>query len=185
MADCASISATELEQMFKDHYEGLCRYASTILKNQADAEDIVQHLFIKLWEKRSEIEILSNVKSYLYRSTYNASLNAVKRSKRQVLFGSMESEDEPVSTNDTSNNLLSQELEGRIEDALEQLPEKCGEVFRMSRFSELSYKEIAEKLGISVKTVENHMGKALRLMRNELLDYLPLIIVTILLSTRW
>lgn len=185
MTERTTISANELEQLFRDHYEGLCRYAFTILKNQDDAADIVQHLFVKLWEKRSEIEILSNVKSYLYRSAYNASLNAVKKSKRQVLFGSLESEIEPVSSDDTSDMLLSQELEGRIEEALEQLPEKCGEVFRMSRFSELSYKEIAEKLGISVKTVENHMGKALRLMRNELSDYLPLIVVTILLSTRW
>jgi RNA polymerase sigma-70 factor (ECF subfamily) len=89
------------------------------------------------------------------------------------------------SDSDTSSRIRSSELELQIEKAIQTLPTKCAEVFRMSRFNEYSYKEIAEKLDISIKTVENHIGKALKLMRQELEEYLPALIVTILLMNGW
>lgn len=179
------INANVIETLFREHYEGLSRYAFSILKDQEEAEDVVQKLFVKLWEKRKEIEIWKDVKSYLYRSTYNASLNELKRIKRHTMYETVNKEKGFQSDNDSSATVISSELEEKIENALQTLPEKCGEVFRLSRFKELSYKEIAEKLEISVKTVENHMGKALKLMRVELEEYLPAIIVTILLLKGW
>ena len=96
-----------------------------------------------------------------------------------------ELENLPQLKTEDSEPILYQELEGRIEEALQILPEKCGEVFRLSRFKDLSYKEISEQLNISIKTVENHMGKALKIMRTELQDYLPAIIITLLLLKKW
>ncbi len=185
MAERIPLGVTELEQLFTDHYEGLCRYAYTMVKHQPEAEDIVQRLFITLWEKRFELEILRDAKSYLYRATHNASINAAKRLKRQTGFSALGVNDPGMAAEQSSDVVLSNELQEQIDQAIQRLPEKCGEVFRLSRFKELSYKEIAEHLDLSVKTVENHMGKALRMMRSELADYLPLLVITILLSIRW
>ena len=174
-----------IDKLFHQHYEGLSRYAFSILKEQGEAEDVVQQLFITLWEKRKELEISKDPRAYLYRSTYNRCLNEVKRIKRRGMQTDASKEIGLRSSDDASERLVGKELEERIEKALQSLPTKCGDVFRLSRINELSYKEIAEKMDISTKTVENHMGKALRLMRDELKEYLPLIVITILLSKGW
>ena len=178
-----TIDSQTIESLFQDHYEGLCRYAFSILKNQDEAEDVVQKLFLKIWEKRKELEIQSYIKSYLFRAVYNSSLNELKRINKKSM--QEELENLPQLKTDDSEPILYQELEGRIEEALQTLPEKCGEVFQLSRFKDLSYKEISEQLNISIKTVENHMGKALKMMRMELQDYLPAIIITLLLLKKW
>ena len=179
------INKQVVETLFKSHYKGLCRYAFSILKDQEEAEEVVQKLFIKMWEKRQDIEILKDVRAYLYRSTYNQSLNELNRLKRNAMNVDI-TDGVMIKTNtEASDRVMSTELEEIIESAVCSLPDKCGEVFRLSRFSQLSYKEIALKLDISVKTVENHMGKALKLMRIELEAYLPLILVTFLLLKTW
>lgn len=175
------ITINKLEDLFKAYYDDLTRYAFTIVKQQDEAEDVVQQLFIKLWEKRNDLEIWKDVKSYLFRATYNASINQWKRKQKMQNVQELSQVENHVAAHLNSDSVLSKELEARIEEAIQQLPEKCQEVFRLSRFSELSYKEIADKLGISTKTVENHMGKALRIMRKELSDYLPQVIITLLL----
>ncbi len=121
-----------------------------------------------------EIMIDSSLKSYLYRAVRNAALNRLKHEKvkaNHVAFVTSRNENF-VSPAD---ELEETELHFRIQRALKKLPEQCRVVFEMSRFEELKYTEIAERLGISVKTVENQMGKALRIMREQLNDYLPLI----------
>lgn len=175
--------AAQLESLFTKHYHDLARYAHSIVKQQDEAEDVVQQLFVKLWDKRDELPLLENPAAYLYRATYNASVNARKRMLRQN--PDSEVYVSAAGTGAASDRLLSAELEARIEAAMQSLPEKCQEVFRLSRFNDLSYKEIAEQLDISPKTVENHMGKALRIMREELSDYLPQIVITLLLSMKW
>jgi len=183
MQKTVEIDLDQIEVLFRRHYQDLTRYAHSIIKEQRSAEDVVQQLFVKLWEKRDDLSIRSDVKSYLYRATYNASINVWKRRKRQETEGEV-SGVLPAAER-SSDLVLSKELEDRIEMALQTLPEKCQEVFRLSRFNELSYKEIADELKISTKTVENHMGKALKLMRQELSDYLPQLVITLLLSMKW
>lgn len=185
MKQITVINSSVLEDLFRDHYEALTRYAFTILKDNREAEDVVQKLFIKLWEKRNELEIMNDVRAYLYRSTYNSSLNALKRLNRTTEMTTSTEVNISEGSAKASDRVLSAELEDRIEQALDRLPEKCGEVFRLSRFQELTYKEISEQLNVSIKTVENHMGKALRIMRKELEEYLPIILITILLSKGW
>jgi RNA polymerase sigma-70 factor (ECF subfamily) len=183
MTEVVEINTAVLNTLFKAHYDELCRYAHSILKNQDAAEDVVQQLFIKLWEKRETINEIENIRSYLFRSTFNMSLNEQKKMQRMP-----KSDEDIVQTNsfqsgeDASNLLVSNELQERIDSAMLVLPEKCREVFHLSRNEQLSYKEIAQEMNISTKTVENQVGKALRIMREELKDYLPLVILTLVLN---
>lgn len=183
MIKVAEINTEVLNTLFKAHYDELCRYAFSILKDQDLSEDIVQQLFIKLWEKRHSLGEIDNIRSYLFRSTFNMSLNEQKKMQRMpkndedlVLNNSSQSSD------NSSNLLLSNELRERIDSAMMALPEKCREVFHLSRSEQLSYKEISEEMNISIKTVENQIGKALRIVREELKDYLPLVILTLVLN---
>ncbi|MDB2657069.1 RNA polymerase sigma-70 factor [Crocinitomicaceae bacterium] len=177
------MTITDYESTFREHYEPLTRYAHSILKNQEEAEDAVQKLFIKFWEKRFELQI-DNIRAYLYRATYNTCLNQVKSNKNSLRHVP-ESEVQVHASDDASDGVLSEELQKQIQDAIEVLPEKCRQVFHLSRFEEKTYKEISEELNISVKTVENHIAKALRIMRTELAEYLPLLLITILVSKGW
>jgi RNA polymerase sigma-70 factor, ECF subfamily len=168
---------TALEMIFKTHYKPLCSYAYSFLNDKDEAEEVVQSSFISLWEKRDTISIQTSFKSYLYRMVRNACLNTIKHEKVKKLYADQEKlTGEPIHEA-VSEGLLTTELETRILNAIQVLPEQCRLVFQLSRFEELKYQEIADQLSISVKTVENHMGKALKIMREELKDYLPLFIL--------
>lgn len=164
------------EQMFRTYYERLCRYAHTLLKDADEAEEMVQTVFLTIWEKRADLEITLSLKAYLYRAVHNHCLNRIKH------YGVRENHREyslyvqADGYDSVTEAIHANELEERIERAVSKLPEQCQVVFRMSRFEELKYQEIADQLGLSVKTIENQIGKALRIMRQELADYLPLII---------
>ena len=162
------------EQLFRSCYAPLCNYAAGFVSDKDEAEDIVQQTMITFWEKRETIEITTSVKSYLYRAVHNQALNKIRHDKvRQVYSKDVQSAGEQESEA-ASGKILQQEMQLKITDAINQLPDQCRTVFQLSRFENLKYLEIANHLGISVKTVENHMGKALRLMRISLKDYLPL-----------
>jgi len=169
------------ERIFKEHFKGLHAYAYTMLRDEQAAEDIVQHMFLKLWEKKDTIQIEKSVASYLYRAVYNDSLNYLKHQKVRTAYEAHETRNAGNSSN-SPESISYKELEQKLELALKELPEGCRTVFQMSRFEELKYHEIAAKLEISVKTVENQMGKALRLLREKLVDYLPAILITLLLN---
>ncbi|MBB6005189.1 RNA polymerase sigma-70 factor [Arcicella rosea] len=164
------------ETVFRKHYQALCNYSCNILKDMDDAEEIVQGVFLKFWEQRQEIEITVSLKSYLYRAVHNTCLNRIKHLKVQEVYRQHVG-DFIENTFDSATDLLDKnELEIRIAEALEKLPEQCRLIFKMSRFEELKYQEIANQLGLSIKTVENQIGKALKIMRTELADYLPLLL---------
>ncbi len=175
------INKKTLETMFHRYYEPLCRYAFSILKQQETAEEVVQELFVHLWEKRCDTSITSDVRAYLYRSVYHASLNSIKSKARRPAMIDIDTSPESKSFDMPGNILAGNELEKQIENAINKLPEKCALVFKLSRFEQLSYKEIADKMQISLKTVENHMGKALQHMRIALKDYLPIFIISLIL----
>jgi RNA polymerase sigma-70 factor (ECF subfamily) len=166
-----------LEMLFKEYYQPLCRYAMSYLEDPADAEEVVQNCFIKLWEKREKIDIQSSVKSYLYQIIRNACLNEIKHQKVKKSYGEMVSHQGELLSEASDQSTLKSELEEKISIALQSLPQQCRLIFTMSRFEELKYQEIADQLNLSIKTVENQMGKALKLMRAQLQDYLPLIAI--------
>ena len=159
------------ERVFRQFHVPLCRYAFTIVRDAVLAEEVVQDVFLKIWEKRETIEFSVSVKSYLYRAVHNGCLNVHEKMKKEV---SMDNPQLKVVHPHAApvTDMQSRELEKEIHAALEYLPEQCRRVFELSRFGNLKYKEIAETLGISVKTVENQMGKALRIMRDRLAPYL-------------
>jgi len=181
----AAIEKEELERWFYDYYEGLTRYAFSMVKKQDEAEDIVQKLFIKLWEKREKLEIKGSEKSYLYSAVYNTSINYLTSVARKNNHRSVEVDYSLSDNKSTDWDIESKELENTIELAMQTLPPKCREVFQLSRQEQLSYKEIADQLNISIKTVENQMGKALKLMRSALHEYLPAFIIHILILRGW
>ncbi len=167
------------EMLFKTYYKPLCNYAYSFLNDRDEAEEVVQAAFIGVWDKRHSIEIQTSMKSYLYRMVRNACLNVIKHVKVKKAHANYQmAGGEPVHE-EVSQSVLSSELEEKIHSATKTLPEQCRIVFQLSRFEKLKYSEIAEQLDISVKTVENHMGKALKIMRAQLKDYLPLLLIFI------
>ena len=162
------LNESSYEELFRNWYAPLCKMIFRILKDKELTEDTVQEVFVKLWEKRKDLKIEISLKSYLYRAAINAAYNHLEKNKR---YSKLTLEDVGAAKsayNNTEADLDAKELETKIKETLALLPEACREVFILSRFEELSYKEIAETLGISVKTVENQVGKALRIFRENL-----------------
>ncbi|WP_339606080.1 RNA polymerase sigma-70 factor, partial [uncultured Roseivirga sp.] len=133
---------------------------------------IVQSTFVNLWEKREMIKEDINFKSYLFRAAYNTALNYIKHEKVVNKYVNNKQESIEISKQNYVSHQPDFELQKRIEDALDSLPPQCQKVFRMSREEGLKYHEIADELGISKKTVEVHMGKALKILRGYLQDYM-------------
>ena len=168
---------TVFEMFFRAYYQPLCNYAYTFVQDRDEAEEIVQSAFLSVWEKRESIEIRTSLKSYLYTMVRNACLNVIKHEKIKQKHIGEELAIAERAHDSVSQRVNSSELETRIQVSIEKLPEQCRLIFKLSRFEELKYAEIADQLNISVKTVENQIGKALKIMREELKDYLPLVIV--------
>ena len=166
------------ELLFKTHYESLVRFVYKYLNDIEESEEIVQDTFYTLWEKSETITIQSSIKSYLFQAARNKSLNSIKhRNVKQKYADAVLNSDSEFSEDDS---MEMDELQDKINEALEMLPPKCRQVFELSRFEEKKYREIAEELNISIKTVENHMGKALGLLRTSLKEYLPIYLALVL-----
>ena len=163
------------EDVFKTHFKGLHAYACSIVKDDAAAEEMVQNVFYKLWERKSEVRIEQSVAAYLYRAVYNESLNYLRHNKVKATYQdhALRNSGEGAGTDPATLR----ELQQKIDATINGLPEQCRTIFQMSRFEDLKYRTIADRLGISVKTVENQMGKALRILRSKLVDYLPTLLL--------
>lgn len=170
-------NASAFEMIFRTYYQSLCNYAYSFLSDKDEAEEVVQATFITIWEKRASVSIDTSFKSYLYRAVRNSCLNVIKHEKVKQQHASYQVAYSESSVESVSQAVQASELENKIQEAMKVLPEQCRLVFQLSRFEELKYAEIAEQLQISVKTVENHMGKALKIMREQLKDYLPLFLI--------
>jgi RNA polymerase sigma-70 factor (ECF subfamily) len=158
----------QFESLFRSSYVSLVRYAKTLIKDHDTAEEIVQDLFFKLWQDREKLNIESSLNGYLFRSVHNRCLHhiehvrVVERHAEEMSYRQTESQESP------SDILNYKELQEKVARILEKLPDRCGKIFTMSRFDGLKYTEIAEKLSVSIKTVEANMGRALKEFRKEL-----------------
>jgi RNA polymerase sigma-70 factor, ECF subfamily len=170
--------AALFEEIFKTHFRGLHLYAAAIVKSEAIAEEIVQNIFLGLWERKEQVPEVQSIAAYLYRVVHNESLNYIKHAKIKAKHRehTVNNSNEYDAATDPA---AIKELQQRIDAALLELPEQCRTVFQMSRFEDLTYRGIADKLGISLKTVEKQMGKALRLMRIKLAEFLPVLLLII------
>lgn len=162
------------EAVFRQFYEPLCRYAHSFLHNHDEAEDIVQKIFCKLWDQREKVEIRISIKLYLQKMVHNACLNKIKQIQtraehhEQIAYYSISAD------NNVEYAIDDKELRQQIELAIASLPERCRQVFLLSRMQHLSYMKIAQQLQISHNTVETQMVKALKMLRLKLKDYLVL-----------
>jgi len=158
------------KKLFKAYYAPLCLYSNQFLKDHDDCEEVVQNLFLKIWEKRESIEITSSVRSYLFGSVRNSCLNWLKHRKIQLDYQKTTILNE--SGNETYGSyFLEVGLLEKIEEAISGLPERRREIFLLNREKGMKYREIADLLGLSVKTVETQMGQALKTLRETLSMY--------------
>lgn len=172
----------QFETIFKEHFAYLSNVAFAMVKDEDDSYDIVQQVFVKFWDKRFNVNIEDNIKSYLHRATFNTSLNFIDKNKRKIKIDDKQLADIPSQSYENSSDFLSGEVEDAIKKAISELPEKCQIVFSLSRYSDLSNKEIAEKLNISVKGVEKHISRALRELRVKLKPYMNSMILFFLIE---
>ncbi len=171
-----------LEKIFKDHFKNLVFFAVLYVKDMETAREIVQDAYIALWEKRPDIDVSKDIKSYLSTSIKNKCLNYLrfnsKFNRDLIEFEGLMTENEPA----PDALFQADELSLKIEKLINELPEKCREIFLLNRYEGLKYKEIANQLDISVKTVEAQISKALQHLRENLRDYILAIIITIGIS---
>lgn len=151
----------EFEQIFKSSFNTLANIAYSVVKDDDTARDIVQQVFLKLWVKRDSLHIKSSLNSYLHRAVVNTAINYQER-KKVVLF---ETDSNVPDTSDDQDKVQQEILEEKVRKYVNELPPKCRIVFSLSRFSDMSNKEIASHLDISLKAVEKHIGKALKQLR--------------------
>jgi RNA polymerase sigma-70 factor (family 1) len=148
------------ERYYKENYKSFFLMACRYLRDPEQAKEIVNDVFIKLWEDGAGLNIESSLKSYIYKAVINRSINALNKQKRE-LTQRMEINTEPEDSYEL-RQIEENELMVKLYAAIEKLPEQCRRVFEMSRFEELKQQEIADKLGISIKTVKNHITIALK-----------------------
>lgn len=171
------------EKVFRTYAKLLHAYGYTLLNNSHIAEEMIQDLFLKIWEQRGVLQIHTSLKAYLYRSLHNDCMNHLRHVKVKKNYEATVTKDgSGVKQHQPINRLEVKEIQQKLRSGLSKLPEACRTVFQLSRFEHLTYKEIASQLGISVKTVENQMGKAFKLLRVELKDYLVLLLLLVLIT---
>lgn len=160
------------EWLFRQYYEKLCQWAYHYLHDLDSSEEIVQDLYYNLWRNRSSMEFNVSVKSYLYKAvSNNCKMLIRKKRRRSAIEADLAYQSQGKST-EPEEILEVKEIREVVNKTLEELPEKPAQIFKMSRYEGLKYREIAEKLSISIKTVEANMGKALKLFRKNLQEYI-------------
>lgn len=157
--------AAALDELFRRYYTELCRTAHRFVRDEAEAEDIIQELFFGLWKRRAALPAdLTAVSGYLHRAARNRSLNFLRDQKR-IPVSDGEVPETIAAAGLPTDGLEQDDLRGRLHRAIDRLPERCRLVFTMSKIDEMSQREIAEALEISPKTVENQMTRAYRFLR--------------------
>jgi RNA polymerase sigma-70 factor, ECF subfamily len=164
----------EFEKFFKEKYRPLCLVACRYVKNIETAEEIVQDVFVRLWEKRDQINVRGPVQAYVTISVKNNCLNYLKHESIVNTFEKSEIQRIYLDPSENEDEISDFELETAIINAIEELPPQRKKIFILSRTEGLKYTEIAEKMGLSVKTIEAQMGKALKHLRGKLSEYMTI-----------
>ncbi len=172
-----------LSLIYKRYWHVLIDFVYKRLKNQQDAEEIVQELFIRLYERREELNIHTSLNAYLHTAARNRVYNKYRdwmQQRKAFKIFHLQDVDYTTPALYIAEN---KELENQIDLSIQKLPEKCREVFMLRRNERLSNTQVADRLQISVNTVEKHMGKAMKILKSELEKNQPLLILLIILIT--
>lgn len=161
--------SSALQELFKVHYSGVCRTVFRLVQDYHLAQDLAQNVFIRVWEKRTEIHVHTSWGAYLNQMAIREGLAHLRKVHR---IDVREEVPEQTDFHTSDEDLLQEDLNHQYQNALRVLPGQCRVVFQLSRQEGLTYPEIAKELNISVKTVENQMGKALRVLREQLKDFI-------------
>ena len=161
--------------IFKEYYKSLSQFSYSFIKDQDKAESLVQEVFVKLWEKRKNLTIIDNLLSYLMVMVRNISIDYLRKEKTSLKVYKKTRPEESVNT--TEEQVSKNEFEEKVLKSVMKLPERCRIAFELSRFDSLTNKEIAEEMKISVKGVEALIGRSLKLLRSELVEFLPSVTV--------
>lgn len=161
------------EELYREYYTPLCFYCMRYLDNDEDSEEIVQDLFVKLWEKHEELEVNTSLNAYLYRAVQNYAFNHLSKKKTREKYQLYQKHQIHNNFESGQNKLEEEELRVIVKKAILELPEKRREIFELSRYEGMRNAKIAEKLSISIKTVETQMTKALKYLRIVLKEYTP------------
>ncbi|MEX0982130.1 MAG: RNA polymerase sigma-70 factor [Bacteroidales bacterium] len=159
------------EEIFHQFYPGMCSYADSLIKQPNVAEEVVQDVFYNIWKNRADLNIINSWQSYLYRSVFNNSMMYLRKAKRELTLNEQWADSQIESDENPSEEMDARELDTALLLALQGLPERTREIFNLSRFEGMKYREIANRLSVSVKTVEANMGKALRALRLSLDEF--------------
>jgi RNA polymerase sigma-70 factor, ECF subfamily len=176
---CFKLENFDLDHIYLEHYDALHRYAFTILKDDVLAEEMIHQVFLKLLEWNTSVTIHTSLKAYLYRAVNHECLNYLKHQKIKRTY-QLYVNTTNYHTETPSGQMIYKELEKHIWQAINELPEQRRTIFQLSRFEQLKYAEIANQLGLSIKTIESQMRKALQSLRKKLADYLPILVWIIL-----
>ena len=169
----SSLDRSNFERLFKEEFTGLVVFAIQYVKDYEAAREVVQEAFVNMWSRREQIDPAKPMRAYLVTSVKNRSLNYLRDNKKFDSNLLIHEDLYPTPFFKPSDHLVTKELKEQIASSINELPEKCREVFLLSRDEHLKYQEIADQLEISVKTVETQMSKALQHMRTRLREYLP------------
>lgn len=168
-------SQKEFQEIYHQFFNGLANYAYSIMNDKDAAKDVVQDVFLDLWNKRASLTIKTSLEAYLVRSVKFKSIDFIRKDKtKQQYVANMTPSGHPQ-VEDTSEDNIKEERKKKLTYAIAQLPLKCRQVFMLSRASGYTYKEIAEEMDISVKTVENQISRALKLLRQKLSDLMVVV----------
>ncbi|MBL3656305.1 RNA polymerase sigma-70 factor [Fulvivirga sediminis] len=167
------------ESIFREYYTPLWNLAAGILKDDVLAEEQVQEVFIKFWEKRDDHQPTLKIFPYLVTSVRNKCYNYIKRQAVEQKYINHTQKLYQDQILNYQYEDLSEDLIRKMETVIASLPEKCKQVFQLSRFENMSHKQISDKLDISTKTVENHITKAMKVLKDSLLEVLIICILII------
>lgn len=166
------IKKPEFDRIFKENYPRLCTFALAYTDDPDTAEEIVQQVFVNFWMRRNKLKITEALTGYLFTMVKNESLNFIRKKKTELKYRAENEYMRNTDNFDSESEDYRDEMSMRLKEAVNRLPDGRRKVFILSRYHGLKYKEIAEDLGISVKTVENQMSSAMQFIRNELKDIL-------------
>ena len=181
--DKQSSSYILYKKAFHAYYLPLCR-SHTLVPSAPDCEDMVQEIFLHVWEKKRDLVGSEALRFYLFTAIRNRCLNHLRRNKKLELT-QLDGRDDPADMAAGKEQDGTVDLAGAVTEALGRLPARCREVFVLSRLSQLTYQQIADTLGISVKTVDNQIGKALKIMRSFVREKQLLMMLMISIRLAW